>query len=180
MWLCPSLPTETLKWPSSLPILMQKSFWWWQCSDRYIISLSPHLHTLLPPFSPFLISLMVLWSLIRSSWPSGRLQKQPCDFRGKFEDDTFRYPQHGVQTSRTNWFVLFVAIQVYVQPCVPVVPFALRFTGCCCCCFVVCLFVFCEKVPERRPGMSSVISCLESHGCHTIPLFSYLLSRFST
>ena len=24
---------------------MQKSFWWWQCSDRYIISLSPHLHT---------------------------------------------------------------------------------------------------------------------------------------
>ena len=53
LWLCPSLPTETLKWPSSLPILMQKSFWWWQCSDRYIISLSPHLHT---PFSPSLIS----------------------------------------------------------------------------------------------------------------------------
>ena len=35
---------------------MQKSFWWWQCIDRYIISLSPHLHT---PFSPSLISLMV-------------------------------------------------------------------------------------------------------------------------
>ena len=33
-WLCPSLPTETLKWLSSLPILMQGSFWWWQCSDR--------------------------------------------------------------------------------------------------------------------------------------------------
>ena len=32
---------------------MQKSFWWWQCSDRYIISLSPHLHN---PFSPSLIS----------------------------------------------------------------------------------------------------------------------------
>ena len=30
---------ETLKWLSSLPTLMQKSFWW-QCSDRYIISLS--------------------------------------------------------------------------------------------------------------------------------------------
>ena len=45
LWLCPSLPTETLKWLSSLPILMQKSFWWWQCSDRFIISLSPH-HTL--------------------------------------------------------------------------------------------------------------------------------------
>ena len=53
LWLCPSLPTETLKWLSSLPILMQKSFWWWQCSDRYIISLSSHLHT---PFSPPLIS----------------------------------------------------------------------------------------------------------------------------
>ena len=42
---------ETLKWLSSLPILMQESFWWWQCSNRYIISLSP--------FSPSLISLMV-------------------------------------------------------------------------------------------------------------------------
>ena len=39
---------ETLKWLSSLPTLMQKSFWWWQCSDRYIISFSPHLHTLFP------------------------------------------------------------------------------------------------------------------------------------
>ena len=26
--LCPSLPTETLKWLSSLPILMRESFWW--------------------------------------------------------------------------------------------------------------------------------------------------------
>ena len=49
LWLCPSLPTETLKWLSSLPILMQKSFWWWQCSDTYIISLYPHLHTSFPP-----------------------------------------------------------------------------------------------------------------------------------
>ena len=48
---------ETLKWLPSLPTLMQKSFWWWQCSDRYIISLSlsPHLHT---PFSDrYIISL---------------------------------------------------------------------------------------------------------------------------
>ena len=60
LWLCPSLPTETLKWLSSLPILMQESFWWWQCSDRYIVSLSPHLHAPFPPpFSPSLISLMV-------------------------------------------------------------------------------------------------------------------------
>ena len=40
LWLCPSLPTETLKWLSSLLILMQKSFWWWQCSNRYIILIS--------------------------------------------------------------------------------------------------------------------------------------------
>ena len=39
---------ETLKWFSSLPILTQESFWWWQCSDRYIIYLSPHLRTPFP------------------------------------------------------------------------------------------------------------------------------------
>ena len=38
---------------------MQESFWWGQCSDRYIISLSPHFHTLISLFSPSLISLMV-------------------------------------------------------------------------------------------------------------------------
>ena len=47
---------ETLKCLSSLCILMQESFWWGQCSDRYIISLFPHLHT---PFSLSLISLLV-------------------------------------------------------------------------------------------------------------------------
>ena len=50
---------ETLKWLSSPPTLMQVSFWWWQCSDRYIISLSPPPPYRLPPFSPSLISLMV-------------------------------------------------------------------------------------------------------------------------
>ena len=54
-----SQPTETLKWLSLLPIFMQESFWWWQCSDSYIISLSPHLHTPFHPFSPSLISLKV-------------------------------------------------------------------------------------------------------------------------
>ena len=39
---------ETAKWLSSLPILMQESFWWWQCSDRYIISLFPHLNSPVP------------------------------------------------------------------------------------------------------------------------------------
>ena len=51
---------ETLKWFSSLPILMQESFWLWQCSDRYIIiSLFSHLHTPFPHFSPSLISLTI-------------------------------------------------------------------------------------------------------------------------
>ena len=51
---------ETLKWLSSLPILMQGSFWWWQYSDRYIISLSPHFPTPFPHhFSPSLIRITV-------------------------------------------------------------------------------------------------------------------------
>ena len=56
---CPSLPTETLKWLSSLPILMQESFWWWQCSGKY--NLPPSSPTSIPSslFSPSLISLMV-------------------------------------------------------------------------------------------------------------------------
>ena len=57
MILCITI-NETLKWLSSLPVLMMESFWWWQCSDRYIISLFPHLHTP-SPFSPSLISLTV-------------------------------------------------------------------------------------------------------------------------
>ena len=55
---------ETLNWHSSLPILMQETFWWRQCSDRYIISLSPlPLHTPSAP-SPSLISLMVFVDVI--------------------------------------------------------------------------------------------------------------------
>ena len=40
---------------------MQESFWWLQCSDRYIISLFPHFRTSPPPppLSPSLISFMV-------------------------------------------------------------------------------------------------------------------------
>ena len=52
MWLCQTLTmNETLKWLSSLPILMQESFWWWQCSDRYIISLFHHLQSFVPNMS---------------------------------------------------------------------------------------------------------------------------------
>ena len=86
LWLCPSLSSETLKWLSSLPILMHKSFWWWQCSDSYIVSLSPHLHTPFPPFSPSLISrtvsvdvkhhvYLVRWLSIRSVEEDKRKEK---------------------------------------------------------------------------------------------------------
>ena len=50
---------ETVKWLSPLSILMWESFWWWQCSNRHMVSLFPHLHTLFPSFSPSLISLMI-------------------------------------------------------------------------------------------------------------------------
>ena len=47
---------ETLKWLSSLPILMQQSFWWWQCSDRYIFYICIYSITslFLPPPYPLL------------------------------------------------------------------------------------------------------------------------------
>ena len=32
LWLCPLTVKETLKWLPSLPIWMQKSFWWCQCT----------------------------------------------------------------------------------------------------------------------------------------------------
>ena len=38
---------------------MHESFWWWQCSDRYTISIFPPPPYSLPPFSPSLIILMV-------------------------------------------------------------------------------------------------------------------------
>ena len=68
LWLCPSLSTETLNWFSSLPILKQVSFWWWQWSDRYIISLFPPPPYPLPPPPPFSQSLISLWQLCPSQW----------------------------------------------------------------------------------------------------------------
>ena len=65
---------ETLKWLSSLPILMQGSFWWWQCSDRYIISLSS---TSVPrpppppspvPNKPFTVSVDVKLHVYSQKW----------------------------------------------------------------------------------------------------------------
>ena len=43
---------ETLKWLSSQPILMQESFWWWQCSDRYMLLPLPPPPYPLPPLLP--------------------------------------------------------------------------------------------------------------------------------
>ena len=62
---------------------MQESFWWWQCSDRYIISLFPHLNT---PFLPSLISLVVSVDVQHhvylSIWPHLVLiQNVPCFLR---------------------------------------------------------------------------------------------------
>ena len=64
---------------------MQESVWWWQYSDRYIISVLPHLHT---PFFPSLISLMVsvdvkrhvyLLPVLRRCWPYWRAHRPQSD-----------------------------------------------------------------------------------------------------
>ena len=40
LWLCPSqLMKHYLKWLSSLPILMQESFWWWYHNVKYSLPL---------------------------------------------------------------------------------------------------------------------------------------------
>ena len=53
---------ETLKWLSLLTVLMQESFWWWQCNDRYLniynFPLPPPRYPY-PPFSLSLINFMV-------------------------------------------------------------------------------------------------------------------------
>ena len=41
LWLCPLIVTETFKWLSSLPSIMQKSFRWWQYSVRFSLPLLP-------------------------------------------------------------------------------------------------------------------------------------------
>ena len=55
LWTLSLTISETSKWLSSLPVLMQGSSWWWQCSDRYWLK-SPSSPT---SICPSLISLMV-------------------------------------------------------------------------------------------------------------------------
>ena len=80
LWLSASqLSYETLKLLSPLPTLMQKSFGWWQCSDRYTTSLPttpppPQSIYPLPPFSPSLISLMVSVDVKQHGYISAVLQ----------------------------------------------------------------------------------------------------------
>ena len=86
LWLCPSLPTETLKWLSSLPILMQESFWWWhwQCSDRYIISPFPlSLISLAVPVgtTKHHVYLLTLWQQVRQTRETN--YSNPCIFSMK-------------------------------------------------------------------------------------------------
>ena len=66
---------------------MQASFWWWQCSERYMISLLPHLHTPSPRFSPSLISLTVsvddkyhVYCLLTVVYFTGNLKQEVITF----------------------------------------------------------------------------------------------------
>ena len=82
---------ETLKWLSSLPILMQESYWWWQCCDRYILSfsLSPPPYPLpLLPVTNIVISLFwFLWKLSTLFTKGLPLGKRPI-YCGHFSPDT--------------------------------------------------------------------------------------------
>ena len=107
---------ETLKWLSSQPTFMHKSFWWWQCSDRYIISIPPA--TSIPPFSPSLINLMVsvdvkhhiyllAWHLDRVQARSRRGRWWPTSLpRRDQEQDFFRFSCFPTAELRTLslWF----------------------------------------------------------------------------
>ena len=109
LWLCPSLPTETLKWLSSLPILMQKSLWWWQCSDRYIISLSPPPPCPLPPFSPSLISRTVSVDVKHDVYLLWR-----CESRRRVFEDYF-YPAMTQLAGRMAPFNPLAAQRAYAE-----------------------------------------------------------------
>ena len=93
---------ETLKWPSLLPILMQESSWWWQCGDRYIICLFPHLHTPFLHFSPFLISLVVSVDVKHQVYlpaphhllPLLPVPNKPCGFCGRYAPCLLTYHLH--------------------------------------------------------------------------------------
>ena len=87
---------ETLKWLSSLPILMQESFWWWQCSDRYkYSSFFPNFHIPFPLFSPSLISLMVSLDIKHQAYfrlyKRNKAHKNNVNIR---QDNTLSHPSH--------------------------------------------------------------------------------------
>ena len=84
---------ETLKWLSSLPILMQELLWWWQCSDRYIVSLSSHLHTMGAGMAQWLERRTRDWKVAGSNpcWNGGRIFFSRVDFLCWL---LFRYPFH--------------------------------------------------------------------------------------
>ena len=76
---------------------MQESFWWWQCSDRYIISLSPRFRT--------------------------RFQARSRDLRGGRWSWTFKFAQKRSWVGRWSWaeqvgpFLLRVVQVVHQQQC---------------------------------------------------------------
>ena len=87
---------EILKWLSSLPILMKESFWWWQCSDGYTLSLFPH-HIPPTPFSPSLISHLAsvdVKQLVYCTYPFLNLRACAVDWRTQFA---------GSKAERVSW-----------------------------------------------------------------------------
>ena len=65
---------ETLKWLLPLPILMKESFWWWQCSNRYINIIY---NLPVPPPSPIPIKLYGSCGH-KASWKKRKMMK--CEF----------------------------------------------------------------------------------------------------
>ena len=78
---------------SSLPILMQESFWWWQCSDRYIISLYLSLPSRGAGIAQWLEHRTRDWKVAGSNpcWNGGRIFFSRVDFLCWL---LFRYPFH--------------------------------------------------------------------------------------
>ena len=92
---------------------MQESFWWWKCSDRYIISLSPHLHT--PPlpapnkpygfcgrWAPYLLTVSLSLSRFLYKVP-GEIKRSRDLEEGGGRSWTFKLAQKRSWVGRWSW-----------------------------------------------------------------------------
>ena len=111
-----------LKLLSSLPILMRESFWWWQCSDRYIISLPPSSLTYIrQSLTSLIVSVDVKHHERRKRTPlfphiHSLFLNKPCGFCG-------RNAPWEKKNERTNKRFLLIneyngisTIRLYIQP----------------------------------------------------------------